>query len=171
MGLASAMSNDIMKDVEYDFKGVVTFGMPRVANSAFAAHMLKTIVAGKSRLGLGGFAYARDPVPHLPPRMFGYRSTQAKLFHMLGTQPLDTYAYWAGSQKPSIDLRASFSVSRVYWNSFKSFAGDKAFAEQTTTLKMADHMLYFSLEGSHGCGWDSSDKFLVHKTAAELFFM
>merc|ERR1719240_1810755 len=59
--------------------GCVTFGMPRVANSEFAIHFLTTLKKLKSP----GFAYGRDPVPHVPPRFFGFRSTQYALYHTL----------------------------------------------------------------------------------------
>merc|ERR1712146_783000 len=38
---------------------------------------------GGASVGTIGFAYGRDPVPHSPPRFFGYYTTQKQLFHTL----------------------------------------------------------------------------------------
>merc|ERR1711918_212911 len=68
-----------LSNLGHQSNGVVTFGSPRVGNLKLAEAIVTTITSG---VGTVGIAYMRDPVPHLPPRMFGYRSGQGLLFHI-----------------------------------------------------------------------------------------
>jgi len=149
--------------------GCVTFGMPRVANAAFANFVLRSVTGS---VGTIGFAYARDPVPHVPPRFFGFKSTQAKLFH-IGLDELfrrTTYERYVAQSEPT-EIGEHVMVKYVYTNEPNSFAGDKHFAGATLTLEINDHFAYFQWSGVHGCGFDNDDMFLKQKTAAELFFL
>merc|ERR1711998_687278 len=110
-----------------------------------------------------GFAYGRDPVPHVPPRFFGYRSTQLKLFHImkLDMWSSDQFAQYVDHQGSLYDIEDILAVKRVYLNTVTTFHGDKMFASARTSFKIGDHMQYFMFEGAKGCGMDVSEKFLA----------
>lgn len=149
--------------------GVVTFGMPRVANAAFAAFALESLGGG---VGTVGFAYGRDPVPHVPPRALGYRSTQSKLFHTVQE------TFYTRVQSSEFNTRADdhdignyVFFDRLYVNAPWDFGGDKLFATSSVILDLADHSKYFDITGVVGCGFDYADSFIHVSNAAELFFM
>merc|ERR1712046_36636 len=60
--LATLLSTQLGGPNDWKPAGVVTFGMPRVANTAFADWFLTTVSAGTGSVGSVGFAYSRDPV-------------------------------------------------------------------------------------------------------------
>lgn len=151
--------------------GVMTTGMPRVANAAFAKQVFTKINSGIQTVG---FAYGRDPVAHVPPRFFGYKGTQAKLFHIKIIIELD--AFDQNAQKinnirfQDTDYGQYVHYSKVYLNSASSFDGDKEFAASVSTYNIDDHLKYWKYIGGSACGM-ASDSLLKMTTAAELFFL
>lgn len=153
-------------------KAVLTTGMPRVANAPFAKKIYETLTDG---MGTVGFAYARDPVPHCPPRFFGYVSTQAKLFHIKILVELDAVdpdlQELNTVRHEDTDFGEFVYVSKVYVNSISSFDGDKKFADSVSSYAVSDHNGYWSQHGGPGCAIDSADTYLQVKSAASLFYI
>lgn len=168
--LASLAAMTIAGPLGGNVIGCVTYGMPRVANSVFAKEVLALLDDG---LKTPGFAYARDPVPHVPPRFLGYRSTQHMLFHTLQhylqAQALDMSFH--NTRIDDYDIGEFIFFDKVYMNFPSSFDGDKEFAGSSKTYQLMDHLKYFDMTGVQGCGFDSSDRFLHVSNAAELFFI
>merc|ERR1712139_50941 len=118
--------------------GIITFGSPRLGN-------LKLVEAINGKylddgVGAIGIAYMRDPVPHLPPRSFGYRSAQGTLFHI----SIDPQASVSAELGESASLSDFVRHSQTYEsNSNNGWLGDKQFAGATYTFKITDHFGYF----------------------------
>merc|ERR1711998_202553 len=112
-------------------------------------------------VGLIGFAYGRDPVPHVPPRFFGFTSTQAKLFHIITWEtprPTGSTLYYSALSEEHVDFSGTVYFQKLYLNSATSFNGDKSFAAQSLSYRVSDHMGYFVIQGAHGCGFNLADK-------------
>merc|ERR1712146_331591 len=144
-------------------QGAVTFGMPRIGNSNFVIGLMDALDVGVKTVG---FAWGRDPVPHAPPRFFGYRSSQGKLFHVINEVKVTERHTWH-TRGQDADIGDFISYDKVYLNYANSFAGDKEFASATSTLHLPDHAKYFNGVGRHGCGFDSADGFLQVGNVAE----
>jgi hypothetical protein len=147
--------------------GVVTFGSPRVGNAK-----LVEAIAGATYDGPGtvGIAYMRDPIPHVPPRLLGYRSAQALLFHISVDPLANIYAEFG--QEVDIENYIKYSQSYIS-NVNNGWAGDKEFAGATFTYKLSDHLGYFLSTFNYdlnSCG-TMSDNFVKNDKATELFFM
>lgn len=155
----------------FEVTACVTFGMPRVANSALAMEVI-TMISAKYRTV--GFAYGRDPVPHVPPRFFGFRSTQSALYHTFQQFVLTSEGFDSSVWNTRIDdhdVGDYIYFDKVYLNAKTTFDGDKEFAGSASTFDLNDHTKYFDLSGVYGCGFDSADRFLHVSNAAELFFV
>merc|ERR1711998_732610 len=87
--------------------GVVTFGSPRAGNSKLAEAITGSFLS--EGVGTVGIAYMRDPVPHVPPRVLGYRSAQSLLFHIA----IDPIASIKAEMGESVDLE-SYVLYRTF---------------------------------------------------------
>jgi hypothetical protein len=148
--------------------GVVTFGSPRVGNLKLA----ESIAGSFSESGVGtiGMAYMRDPVPHVPPRVLGYRSAQGLLFHISMDPAANILTQGMGEE---IDLDSYIRYSNSYTSTTNNgWQGDKEFAGSTYTFKLSDHLAYFASMRveMYSCGMMSED-FIKNDKATELFFM
>lgn len=151
-------------------RGIVTFGMPRVANAAFATAVISQITQGIRTVGV---AYGRDPVPHVPPRFLGYTSTQGKLFHVLQEYLLTAEmqeSKW-NTRKDDHDFGNYFFYDKVYLNTATFSSGDKDFAGSIVTFDFNDHLNYFDMIGVEGCGYDTTENTLWVTNVAELFYL
>merc|ERR1711907_266397 len=90
--------------------GVVTFGSPRVGNAKLAESIAGSFT--DSGVGTIGIAYMRDPVPHVPPRVLGYRSAQSLLFHVA----IDPAAVVLSELGETVDLESYVRYSQAYAN-------------------------------------------------------
>merc|ERR1711998_335289 len=155
-----------LSNLGHTSNGVVTFG-PRVGNLKLAEAIVTTITSG---VGTVGIAYMRDPVPHLPPRVFGYKSGQGLLFHIAihSSASVDA-ALGAGSVAVEDAVRYAASYENTVTNAWQ---GDKKFTSATYTYKLTDHFGYFLSmdEALMSCGMMSED-FIRNDKATELFFM
>lgn len=165
----AVMSGVLSSSVGKTIKGTVTFGMPRLGNANFASHCITLLNRGVPSIG---FAYNRDPVPHVPPRIFGFRGTQMQLYHTI-----QYYEIWnidssvVNTKIDDYDIGNHIYFDQVYFNTIQYFEGDKEFATSTFSYSLSDHGKYADLEGLIGCGQDYSESFVHVTNAAELFFM
>merc|ERR1711907_640234 len=114
------------------------FGSPRVGNLKLAEAITASYLA--EGVGTIGIAYMRDPVPHVPPRILGYRSAQALLFHIA----IDPMAAVKAEMGDPFNIADYILYSATYIsNSNNGWKGDKDFAGSTYTFQMNDHMGYF----------------------------
>jgi len=151
--------------------GVVTSGMPRFTDSSTANYVLAELTGGVKTVG---FAYARDPVPHAPPRFFGYTSAQSKIFHIIVDRSLAEDIAGGdiiNTKYDEPDIGDFVYYSKVYENDENDFSGDKMFASDVSSYTFSDHAAYFSNREIHGCGFDVSESMVHMSNAAELFFM
>lgn len=157
--------------VSKEVAGVITTGMPRVANGPLTDFIFSKLKKGLSTVG---FAYGRDPVPHVPPRFFGYKSTQAKLFHIKILLELDTLDQEAQNTNTNrymdTDYGAYVHYSKVYVNSESNYDGDKQFSSAVGSYNLGDHSEYWKGAGAQSCG-SYADPLLKLTSAAELFFI
>merc|ERR1711907_322004 len=99
------------------------FGSPRVGNLKLAEAITASYLA--EGVGTIGIAYMRDPVPHVPPRVLGYRSAQALLFHI----SIDPEASIKAELGEEVDIESYVRYSKNYANAASNgWAGDKMFA-------------------------------------------
>jgi hypothetical protein len=156
-----------LSNLGHDAMGVVTFGSPRLGNLKLAEAVTGTFVGG---IGTTGIAYMRDPVPHVPPRMMGYRSAQKTLFH-ISIDPVASVNAEMGEGNNIEDyVRYSKSYISLTTNGWK---GDKEFASATYTYQLMDHFGYFLSTMNadmQACGL-MSENFLRNDKATELFYM
>merc|ERR1711907_448438 len=147
--------------------GVITFGSPRVGNARLAEAIAGSFAAG---VGTIGIAYMRDPVPHVPPRVPGYRSAQKLLFHI----SIDPEASVKAELGETGDLESYILYSQSYSSTAQnSWQGDKLFAGAVYTFKLTDHFSYFlsTAPGDlNACGL-MSENFIKNDKATELFFI
>merc|ERR1712178_137411 len=148
-----------LKSNGFKVLGTMTLGMPRVGNKAIADEVFKSCEAGISGIGAVGFAYGRDPVPHVPPRFLGYRSTQMKLFNFVYT-PEGVVMY-----------SKMYSNCGTRYCNTNTAEGDKEFAMSTYSYDFNDHMLTFDISSTIDCGFDRAESFILNSVALELFFM
>merc|ERR1719378_1039659 len=126
-----------LKKLGHNPMGAITFGSPRVGNLELAAAITGCFTGG---VGTTGIAYMRDPVPHVPPRLFGYKSAQKLLFH-IAMEPLASVMSEMGE---SFDLEDYVLYSKAYESTPQNnWEGDKEFAGATYTFKLTDHFGYF----------------------------
>jgi hypothetical protein len=156
-----------LSNLGHTSNGVVTFGSPRVGNLKLAEAIVTTITSG---VGTVGVAYMRDPVPHLPPRAFGYKTGQGLLFH-IAIHPSVSVDATMSSDSASVEdaVRYASSYENTVTNAWN---GDKMFTMATYTYKFTDHFGYF-IHGNDvltSCGMMSED-FIRNDKATELFFM
>merc|ERR1712022_27579 len=127
-----------LSNLGHQSNGVVTFGSPRVGNLKLAEAIVTTITSG---VGTVGIAYMRDPVPHMPPRVLGYKSGQALLFH-IAIHPSVNVDATISSETPSVEDAVLYAGS--YENTVtNAWKGDKEFTSATYTYKFTDHFGYF----------------------------
>merc|ERR1711998_431443 len=98
-----------LSNLGHQAKGVITFGSPRAGNLKLAEALTGTFLSSDG-VGTMGIAYMRDPVPHVPPRILGYRSAQAPLFHVA----IDPVASIKAELGESVDLEAYVRYSNDY---------------------------------------------------------
>lgn len=152
-----------LKKMGHDPKGIITFGSPRVGNLELAKAIASTVSL------ITGFAYLRDPVPHVPPRMVGFRSAQTDLFHIA----IEPTAWVKAELGEKYDFSSYVLYSATYTNTVaNAWAGDKEFAGATYSYQFADHFGYFSpaTQAFHmdACG-TTSESFVKNDKATELF--
>jgi hypothetical protein len=158
-----------LSNLGHTANGIVTFGSPRVGNLKLA----EAITGAYLDKGVGtiGIAYMRDPVPHVPPRMLGFRSAQALLFH-ISIHP-SAMVYSEIGTGDIVDLEDSVYYAGSYESSLtNAWSGDKKFASATYTYKLTDHFGYFigaQMDHMISCGTMSED-FIKNDKATELFF-
>jgi hypothetical protein len=157
-----------MSNLGHTATGVITFGSPRVGNLKLAEAITGSYL--ESGVGTVGIAYMRDPVPHVPPRMFGYRSAQSNLFH-ISIDPTASIKAELGEDFSLTDyVRYSNSYVSTPTNAWR---GDKLFASATYTFKFTDHFGYFLstlVTDLASCGLMGED-FIKNDKATEMFYV
>jgi hypothetical protein len=147
--------------------GVITFGSPRVGNAKLAEAIAASFATG---VGTIGIAYMRDPVPHLPPRVMGYRSSQQLLFHI----SIDPAASLAVEMGENVDIESYVRYDQAYISTINNgWLGDKQFAGSSYTFNFLDHLGYFltTMESDlSACGLMGED-FVKNDKATEMFYM
>merc|ERR1712146_38247 len=147
------------------------------ANLQLAKEILSKIgeQAGAS-VGTIGFAYGRDPVPHSPPRIFGYFTTQKQLFHTLNKYGMAQTGILTGHpddvpymQYVDFDMGEYLYYDKVYVSTPTDFKGDKLFATSVGSYAIADHAGYFRFAAKSLCGFDNSDSFLSSRPWQSCF--
>jgi hypothetical protein len=108
--------------------GLYTFGTPRVGNSILLHNIRRSALVHYQ------VALSRDPIPHFPPRFFGYRAGDTIL--EVWVDPM----YYVGFQTGEIDSNyAKYFLFRTYMGP----NADSSFASSRTFFAMGDHMNYF----------------------------
>jgi len=107
-------------------RAIYTFGAPRHANAKFHEFM--------EQIENTQFALYRDPVPHLPPKLLGFRSSAQELYLL----------YF----DPIMHVLESQGVKDHYYKylHFKKFQGrsmDSKYADSTNFYDVHDHTEYF----------------------------
>merc|ERR1711988_1132941 len=108
--------------------GLYTFGTPRVGNHVMLANIRRSALVHFQ------VALSRDPIPHFPPRLFGYRAGDT-IFEVW-VDPM----YYVGFQTGEIDS----NYGKYFL--FRKYTGpnaDSSFASSRTFFAMGDHMNYF----------------------------
>merc|ERR1711907_421411 len=106
-------------------------------------------------MGTQGFAYMRDPVPHMPPRFLGFRSAQSLLYHIY----IEQEVWLKDAVGEDFDLVNYVKYSKAYKNEgLGDYSGDKLFAGATSTYSLGDHLKYFKMNAVQiSCGMFSED--------------
>jgi len=147
-------------------KGAVVFGCPRFANFRLASSIIGSLSVADTVKGIG-FAYLRDLVCHVPPRMIGYFAAQNELYHIL----IDPSAWVQEVMTADYNLVNYLKYDKGYINTASDFSGDAEFAASTYTFAISDHGNYFNIGVvGYSCG-AMSDDFISNINAAELFFI
>jgi hypothetical protein len=108
--------------------GLYTFGTPRIGNHVLLANIRRSALVHFQ------VALSRDPIPHFPPRLFGYRAGDT-IFEVW-VDPM----YYVGFQTGEIDGDyAKYFLFRKYTGA----DADSGFASSRTFFAMGDHMNYF----------------------------
>jgi len=108
--------------------GLYTFGTPRVGNSILLHNVRRSSLVHYQA------ALTRDPIPHFPARIFGYRSGDT-IFEVW-VDPM----YYVGFQTGEID---SDYTKYFLFRTFTGPNADSGFASSRTFFAMGDHMNYF----------------------------
>jgi hypothetical protein len=108
--------------------GLYTFGTPRVGNSVLLHNVRRSTLVHYQA------ALTRDPIPHFPARIFGYRSGDT-IFE-IWIDPM----YYVGFQTGEID---SDYAKYFFFRTFTGPNADSGFASSRTFFAMGDHMNYF----------------------------
>jgi len=133
---------------------IYTFGGPRVGNAALYTYMKQITTAN--------FAMYRDPVPHQPTRMFGFRAMASDIFH-LHVDPV----FWG------LEAKGEEPPYHKYL-SYKQFSGrssDAEFSGSVSFFDLKDHFLYFlglAEDALGNCG-GLADYFLLNVKGTSLF--
>lgn len=108
--------------------GLYTFGTPRIGN-----HVMMNSIR-RSTLVHMQVALTRDPIPHFPPRIFGYRAGDT-IFEVW-VDPM----YYVGFQTGDVD---SDYTKYYLYREYTGPNADSSFASSRTFFAMGDHMNYF----------------------------
>merc|ERR550514_791077 len=103
---------------------VHTLGMPRPGNKAFASHV-ETVADFKTFTVI----YYRDPMPHIPPTILGYRQSSR---------------HFAWMYRPSAyQGKNALAKASGFFNS-ESITLDAYLANKVWFFRIADHLMYFA---------------------------
>jgi len=135
--------------------GTYTFGAPRSGNAALRDYM--SLIEENVN-----FAVYRDPVPHLPPRFYGYRHAARELF-VLYVDPL----YHAREKRGDEPTYSDY----LYYIRFFSRDQEAKFSSLVNFFDVEDHQLYFmgvSHDGIAECG-GFADNYMQNVKGTALF--
>jgi len=133
-------------------KQVYTFGSPRYSNNVFKKYFTGLIDHAV-------FALYRDPVPHYPPRLFGFRHAVSKLY-LLYIDPM-FFAVEARGEEPEY----------LNYLHFRQYDDDIKFSGAVNFFDVHDHQLYFmglQEQAIASCG-GMSDLFMKNVEGTSLF--
>merc|ERR1712146_212579 len=123
-------------------KAVQTLGMPRPGNKAFSSYV--TDLADFTTFSL---TYYRDPMPHIPPTILGYRqatSNYAWVYRPVAYQGTDSLQGLRGSSRApacrwttTLPTRSSSSASRITLDTLRPRQSWRMLAPSTTHSLLA----------------------------------
>jgi hypothetical protein len=108
--------------------GLYTFGTPRLGNHVLLANVRRSALVHYQAV------LTRDPIPHYPPRIFGYRAGDTIL--EIWVDPM----YYVGFETGEID---SDYTKYFLLKTYTGPNADSSYASGRTFFALGDHMNYF----------------------------
>jgi hypothetical protein len=141
-------------------KVVQTLGMPRPGNKAFS-----TFVEGEVVFSTFTLIYYRDPMPHIPPTILGYRQASK---------------YYAWVYRPVAYHGSDSSARTTGFHTSSELSMDHYLANKVFFFRITDHMMYFATEAIRAkarsvddaltaCG-QYADEILKESHTSDLFY-